>query len=129
MLLTRKELFYAAVIMNLRQLVNIVYEFPADETKFEQELNEAKNSLRKKRLLTESISEGTGLDFALIACLAFCSTPEKCEPIDFNNYHAAIYTVASAFMLIEQRSSEDLAVAWFEKREILDRYIASKESE
>ena len=123
---TRKELFYAAVMLKIRQLVNIVYDFPADETKFNQELNEAKGSLGKKKLLTESARSGVTLDFALSICAAFCSKPESCEVVDVGDYHATIYRIQTLYMLIEQRSEDELAATWFLTRETLDEYIAAK---
>ena len=123
---TKKELFYTAVMLQLKQLVNIVYDFPADETKFEQELSEARNTLRKKKLLTESAREGISLNFALIVCTIFCANPESCEVVDINGYHATIYKAASAYMLMEQLSDDSLSVVWFSKRDILDKYIDDK---
>lgn len=120
---TKKELFYTAVMLQLRQLVNVVYDFPADENKFDQELSEARSSLRKKKLLTESARSGINLSFTLILCAIFCANPESCEVIDINDYHATIYKVASAYMLMERRSENDLAAVWFAKREFLDEYI------
>ena len=126
--ITKKELFYTAVMLRLRQLVNVVYDFPADDTKFEQELNEARNSLRKKKLLTESARSGISLDFALIICAAFCANPESCEVVNVNNYYATIYKVAQAYMLMEQRSDGNLLAVWFSQRDTLDKYIHSKTS-
>lgn len=126
--ITKKELFYVAVMLRLKHLVNIVYDFPADEIKFEQEFNEARSTLRKKKLLTESARGGIGLDFALIVCATFCANPESCETINANQYSATVYKVASVYMLIEQRSENDLAIVWFTERGILDKYVIGKTS-
>ncbi len=127
--ITKKELFYTAFMMQLRQLVNIVYDFPADETKFEQELGEARNSLRKKKLLTESARQGISLDFGLCSCAAFCSEPESCEVVDMNGYKATIYAVGGIYMLLEPQSEDNqdnFAVTWFINKKTLDEYINSK---
>ena len=123
---TRKELFYAAVMLHLKRLVNIVYDFPADNIKFDQELNEAKNSLRKKKLLTESARNGISLDFALCVCAAFCANPESCELVENDDYYATIYQFGTAYMLMEKRSEDELAAVWFLSKETLDKYIATK---
>ena len=123
---TRKELFYAAAMLHLKQLVNIVYDFPADTTFFDQELREAKSSLRKKQLLKESAREGVTLDFALTICAVFCAMPEKCEIVSQDNYHAAIYEISSLFMLLEESRDDELKAIWFLDRDNLDRYIEAK---
>ena len=123
---TKKELFYTAVMLQLRQLVNIVYDFPADDTKFEQELNEARSSLRKKKLLMESARNGITLDTALCTCAAFCAEPEKCEVIDENNYYATVYTAENFHMLLERGEGDELLARWFLDKENLDKYIDEK---
>ena len=123
---TAKELFYTAVMLQLNQLVNIMYDFPADETKFEQELNEVRNSLRKKKLLVESARNGITLDTSLCTCAAFCAEPENCEVIDVNNYYATIYTASNFHMLLERASGDEFLATWFLNKENLDKYIDSK---
>lgn len=123
---TKKELFYTAVMLQLRQLVNVVYDFPADEAKFEQELNEARSSLRKKKLLMESARNGITLDTALCTCAAFCAEPEKCEVIDENNYYATVYTAENFHMLLERGEGDELLARWFLDKENLDKYIDEK---
>ena len=123
---TKKELFYTAVMLQLRQLVNIVYDFPADNAKFEQELNEARSSLRKKKLLMESARNGITLDTALCTCAAFCAEPEKCEVIDENNYYATVYTAENFHMLLERGEGDELLARWFLDKENLDKYIDEK---
>ena len=123
---TKKELFYTAVMLQLKQLVNVVYDFPADETKFEQELNEARSSLRKKKLLMESARNGITLDTALCTCAAFCAEPEKCEVIDEKNYYATVYTAENFHMLLERGETDELLARWFLDKENLDKYIDEK---
>ena len=121
--LTRKELFYAAAMLGLRRLVNVIYEFPADTAAFDREMGEARGTLRKKKLLTESARSGANLDFAVCACAAFCASPENCEVVDKNGYYATVYQAADVYMLMEKRSEDDLAAAWFVEKENLDSYI------
>ena len=123
---TKKELFYTAVMLQLKQLVNVVYDFPADNAKFEQELNEARSSLRKKKLLMESARNGITLDTALCTCAAFCAEPEKCEVIDENNYYATVYTAENFHMLLERGEGDELLARWFLDKENLDKYIDEK---
>ena len=120
---TKKELFYTAVMLQLRQLVNIVYDFPADNAKF---VNEARSSLRKKKLLMESARNGITLDTALCTCAAFCAEPEKCEVIDENNYYATVYTAENFHMLLERGEGDELLARWFLDKENLDKYIDEK---
>ena len=124
--LTRKELFYAAAMLGLKRLVNVIYEFPADTAAFDRELNEARGTLRKKKLLTESARNGASLDFSVCACAAFCASPESCEVVDKEGYYATIYKAADVYMLMEKRSEDDLAAAWFVEKEALDSYIDTK---
>ena len=124
--ITTKELFYTAVMLRLKQLVNIVYDFPADDLKFEQELNEVRSNLRKKKLLVESARNGITLDTALCTCAAFCAEPENCEVIDINNYYATIYTASDFHMLLERGEGSELLATWFLKKENLDKYIDSR---
>ena len=127
--LTRKELFYAAAMLGLRRLVNVIYEFPADTAAFDRELNEARGTLRKKKLLTESARSGANLDFAVCACAAFCASPESCEVVEREDYYATVYQAADVYMLMEKRSEDDLAAAWFTEKEDLNRYIGNRVNE
>lgn len=120
---TKKELFYTAVMLGIKQLVNVVYDFPADEVLFDKELDEARKSLKKKKLLTESALDGVELDFTLMACALFCAVPNDCQVIDNKSYHATIYRIAEAYMLMEKRTEEDLAAVWFTDRDIIDHYV------
>ena len=123
LLVTKKELFYAAVMLRVRKLVNIVYDFPADELKFERELREARKTLRKKNLLEETARDGVNLSFPLSVCVSFCANPESCEVVDSYGYYATIYKASKMYMLMEEREYDELAAAWFTDRKNLDEYI------
>lgn len=123
LLVTKKELFYAAVMLRVRKLVNIVYDFPADELKFERELREARKTLRKKCLLEETARDGVNLSFPLSVCVSFCANPESCEVVDSYGYYATIYKASKMYMLMEEREYDELAAAWFTDRKNLDEYI------
>ncbi|MBR1603398.1 MAG: hypothetical protein IJ667_08160 [Synergistaceae bacterium] len=124
---TRKELFYAAMMLGIRQLVNVVYDFPANERLLNNELDDVKKELRKKKLLVESARGGVSLNFALAMCVAFCSEPKKCEVVETEKYYAVIYQAADSFMILEnQQSADDLKALWFSKRENLNLYINNK---
>ena len=128
LLITKKELFYAAVMLRIRKLVNVVYDFPADKLKFEAELREARKTLRRKNLLEDSARDGVNISFSLSVCVSFCANPDKCEVIDSYGYYATVYHASTMFMLMEQRDDDDdlLAVAWFTSRKNLDEYINSQ---
>ena len=128
LLITKKELFYAAVMLRIRKLVNVVYNFPADKLKFEAELRETRKTLRRKNLLEDSVRDGVNVSFSLSVCVSFCANPDKCEVIDSYGYYATVYHASTMFMLMEQRDDDDdlLAVAWFTSRKILDEYINSQ---
>lgn len=123
LLITKKELFYSAVMLKIQKLVNVVYNFPADEIKFEKELREARKTLRKKNLLEETARDGVNLSFTLSVCVSFCANPDKCEVIDSYGYFATIYRASNMYMLMEQRDDEELAAAWFTDRHKLDEHI------
>ena len=126
LLVTKKELFYSAVMLRVRKLVNVVYDFPADELKFERELREARKTLRKKNLLEETARDGVNLSFVISVCVSFCANPDKCELEDSYGYHATIYQNSKMFMLMEERENDELAVAWFRKKRSLDDYVNSE---
>ena len=124
---TRKELFYAAMMLGIRQLVNVVYDFPANEKLLNNELENVKKELRKKKLLVESARGGVSLNFALAMCVAFCSEPKKCEVVETEDYYATVYHAEDAFMLLEDNEAGDeLKALWFSKRENLNLYINNK---
>ena len=127
LLITKKELFYSAVMLRIRRLVNIVYDFPADKLKFEAELRDARKTLRKKNLLEDGGREGVNISFSLSVCVSFCANPDKCEVIDSYGYYATIYKASKMYMLMEHRDDDELlAAAWFTDRNNLDEYINSQ---
>ena len=127
LLITKKELFYSAVMLRIRRLVNVVYDFPADNLKFEAELRSARKTLRKKNLLEDSARDGVNISFSLSVCVSFCANPDKCEVIDSYGYYATIYQASNMYMLMERREDEEddelLAAAWFKNRDSLDEYV------
>ena len=126
LLITKKELFYSAVMLRIRRLVNIVYDFPADKLKFEAELRHARKTLRKKNLLEDSARDGVNISFSLSVCVSFCANPDKCEVIDSFGYYATVYQASKMYMLMEQRDNDDeevLAAAWFTSRDNIYEYI------
>ena len=123
LLVTKKELFYSAVMLRVRKLVNVVYDFPADELKFERELREARKTLRKKNLLEETARDGVNLSFVISVCVSFCANPDRCEIVDSYGYHATIYQHSRMYMLMEERENDELAVAWFNKKSSLDEHV------
>ena len=123
---TNKELFYAAAMLGVQQLVNVLYDFPANEAQFAKELEEVKKSLRLKKLLTESARSGVSMDFALAMCTAFCAEPDSCEAVASDGYDATVYNAAGMHMLLERRSEDDLAALWFQERKNLDQYLEDK---
>ena len=128
LLVTKKELFYSAVMLRIRRLVNIVYDFPADKLKFEAELRDARKTLRRKNLLEDSARDGVNISFSLSVCVSFCANPDKCEVIDSYGYYATIYQASKMYMLMELRDEDEdlLAAAWFTDRKKLDEYISSQ---
>ncbi|MBQ3347394.1 MAG: hypothetical protein IJG51_07755 [Synergistaceae bacterium] len=128
LLVTKKELFYSAVMLRIRRLVNIVYDFPADKLKFEAELRDARKTLRRKNLLEDSARDGVNISFSLSVCVSFCANPDKCEVIDSYGYYATIYQASKMYMLMELRDEDEdlLAAAWFTDRKKLDEYINSQ---
>ena len=127
LLITKKELFYSAVMLRIRKLVNVVYDFPADKLKFEAELRDVRKTLRRKNLLEDSINDGVNISFSLSVCVSFCANPDRCEVIDSYGYYATIYQASKMYMLMESRDDDELlAAAWFTNRKNLDEYINSQ---
>lgn len=123
LLITKKELFYSAVMLRIRRLVNIVYDFPADKLRFERELKDARKTLRRKNLLEDSVRDGVNISFSLSVCVSFCANPDRCEVIDSYGYYATIYQASKMYMLMERRDDELMAAAWFTNRDNLYDYI------
>ncbi len=128
LLITKKELFYSAVMLRIRKLVNVVYDFPADKLKFEAELREARKTLRRKNLLEDTPRDGVNISFSVSVCVSFCANPDRCEVIDSYGYYATVYQASKMYMLMEHKDDDEdlLAVAWFTDRKILDGYINSQ---
>lgn len=124
LLITKKELFYSAVMLRIKRLVNVVYDFPTDKIKFEAELRDARKTLRRKNLLEDSPREGVNISFSLSVCVSFCANPDKCEVIDSYGYYATVYQASKMYMLMERRDDDEdlLAVAWFTNKDNLDDY-------
>ena len=127
LLITKKELFYSAVMLRIRKLVNVVYDFPADQQKFDAELEDARKTLGRKNLLEDTIKDGINLSFSLSVCVSFCANPDKCEVVDSYGYYATIYQASRMYMLMESRDDDELlAAAWFTSRQKLDEYVSSQ---
>ena len=127
LLITKKELFYSAVMLRIRKLVNVVYDFPADQQKFDAELEDARKTLGRKNLLEDTIKDGINLSFSLSVCVSFCANPDKCEVVDSYGYYATIYQASRMYMLMESRDDDELlAAAWFTSRQKLDEYVNSQ---
>lgn len=126
---TNKELFYAAMMLKLAKLVDVEYLFPADKALLARELDEAKQSLRKKKLLKENSKGEVSLDIALTACAALCADPESCSTMESGRYRATTYSSASAHMLLERGGEGELDAVWFKDKEDLDGYLAGKMDE
>ncbi|MBQ7544324.1 MAG: hypothetical protein IJT02_05200 [Synergistaceae bacterium] len=127
LLITKKELFYSAVMLRIRKLVNVVYDFPADSLKFEAELRDARKTLRRKNLLEDSARDGVNISFSLSVCVSFCANPDSCEVIDSYGYSATVYQASKMYMLMENRGDgELLAAAWFKDKASLDGYVESQ---
>ena len=127
LLITKKELFYSAVMLRIRKLVNVVYDFPADQQKFNAELEDARKTLGRKNLLEDTIKDGISLSFSLSVCVSFCANPDRCEVVDSYGYYATIYQASRMYMLMESRDDDEmLAAAWFTSRQKLDEYVSSQ---
>lgn len=115
-------------MLRIHRLVNITYDFPADKLTFNQELREARRTLRRKNLLEDSPRDGVNISFSLSVCVSFCANPDKCEVIDSFGYYATIYQASKMYMLMERRDDDQdlLAAAWFTDRDKLDGYITTQ---
>jgi hypothetical protein len=123
---SNKELFYSAMMMNFDRLVNIEYDFPADEKKLAAELEEVKSALRRRKLLKENSKGDVTMDFALSACTAFCAKPDNCMVVDERGFYATIYGAAGSYMLLERGDGGEYAALWFGDRESIDGYITGR---
>jgi hypothetical protein len=123
---SNKELFYSAMMMNFDRLVNIEYDFPADEKKLAAELEEVKGALRRRHLLKENSKGEITIDFALSACTAFCAKPDNCMVVDEKGFYATIYGAAGSYMLMERGDDGEYLALWFPDRESADGYITGR---
>ena len=126
--ITTKELFYTAMMLHLHRLVNVEYVFPLDENDLRRELNEAKGTLRKKKLLKENAKGEVSLDVALTACAALCSEPEDCTVKKSGGYYATAYTAGDVYMLLERGTEDALTAIWFREQESMNNYLDEKMS-
>ena len=125
---TNKELFYTAMMLHLHRLVNVEYVFPLKENDLRRELNEAKGTLRRKKLLKENAKGKVLLDAALTACAALCSEPEDCMVKKSEGYYATAYTAADVYMLLERGAEDELTSVWFRDQESMNSYLDEKMS-
>jgi hypothetical protein len=124
--LSGKELFYSAVLLGLKKLVNIQYDFPTDEAQLAKELNEVKRALHKRRLLRENSRNEITLDFQLSACAALCAQPDSCSIVDTGGVSATIYRADDAFMLLEREADGMYAASWFTDKSSLDEHLVQR---
>ena len=124
--LTNRELFYTAMMLHLDQLVNVDYIYPFEENELRQELNDAKKTLRKKKLLKENAKGEVSMDASLAACASICAKPEECVIKKSGEYYATLYGAGGAYMLLEREPEEQLAALWFQDRASADTYLAGK---
>lgn len=123
---TSKELFYSAMMLRLERLVNVEYLFPTSEDARALELNEAKKTLRNKKLLKESANGDISLDLALTACAVVCAKPETCEVKSAGDYYATAYRAEDVYMLMEREPDDILAISWFADKTELDDHVTEK---
>lgn len=124
---TGKELFYSAMMLRLERLVNVEYLYPTSEEGRLAELEDAKQTLRKKKLLKENANGKIALDLGLIACASLCSNPESCEVKEHENgYHAAVYKSEETYMLMEQDDDGAYSISWFKDKDELDEHVSKR---
>ena len=129
MQITNKELFYTAMMLKLDHLVNVEYLFPADSAAMSRELEEAKQTLRKKKLLKENSKGEVAIDLALTACASLCAHPQTWTVTESDGYYATIYGTENAYMLLERGTEGELTAIWFKDRENLDGYLTGRMNE
>jgi hypothetical protein len=123
---TNKELFYSAMLLGLDRLVGVEYVSPAANTKLNNELDEVKRTLHRKKLLKESAKGEITLDFMLSVCATFCARPVNCLVVDKDGFYATIYNVANLYMLLERLTEDESEARLFMDRESMNGYIAQK---
>lgn len=124
--ISNKELFYAAMMLGVDRLVNVVYDFPTDEARQLSELDEVKRVLHKKKLLKESSTGEITLDTSVAACAAFCAEPDDCAIVDEEGFYATVYDAADSHMLLERLDDENNEARWFEDKTSIDEYIEQR---
>lgn len=128
--ITSKELFYSAMMLRLDKLVNVEYLYPTSEEGRLAELEDAKQSLRKKNMLKESANGSVSLDLGLIACASLCSNPEHCEvKKDASGYYATIYKTDETYMLMEHDGEGAYCVSWFNGKNEIDEHFAKMDAQ
>ncbi|MDR0647891.1 MAG: hypothetical protein LBF92_00945 [Synergistaceae bacterium] len=119
---TNKELFYSAMLLGFGRLVGVEYFFPTEEKALSAELEEAKRTLHKKRLLKENSKGEISLDPDLTKCIGLCSNPERCTVVDSGGIYAIIYEINGENMILERTGEEENAVRFFEDRDSATGY-------
>jgi hypothetical protein len=123
---TNKELFYSAMLLGMNRLVNVEYFFPTEKKELLAELEEAKRTLHKKRLLKENSKGDIALDPELTKCLVLCSHPERCTIADSGGIYATIYEAGGETMLIEKTIEGENAVRFFGDRDSAAEYTRNR---
>jgi hypothetical protein len=123
---TNKELFYSAMLLGLKRLVCVEYFFPTDEKELSMELEEAKRTLHKKRLLKENSKGDVSLNPALTKCVTFCSNPERCTIVNRDGIYAAIYEVGGESVILERTAEGENAARFFEDMDSAVNYARNR---
>jgi hypothetical protein len=111
--LSSRELYYSAMLLRLERIVNISYDFPADESAMKAELDDAKRSLHKKNLLRENSKGEIVLNRELVVCAAYCAKPGNCVVVEENGIAGALYCTEDAVMLLEEAGEDVYEARWF----------------
>jgi hypothetical protein len=123
---SNKELFYTAMMLDLDRLVNVEYDFPADDEKLLSEFDEVKKTLHKRKLLKENSKGEITLDSALSVCAAFCARPENCIVVDEEGFYGTVYNAVDSYMLLERTDEDKNKAYWFADRQSMDDYITQR---
>ena len=119
---TNKELFYSAMLLGFDRVVGVEYFFPTDEKALTAEVEEAKRTLHKKRLLKENSKGEISLDGGLTKCLGLCSHPEKCTVVDSGGVYAIIYETGGENLILERINGTENAARFFDDRAAAEEY-------
>jgi hypothetical protein len=120
---TNKELFYSAMLLGLNRLVGVEYFFLTDKKELSAELEEAKRTLHKKRLLKENSKGNVSLDSDLTKCLGLCSNPQRCTVVDSGGVYAIIYEADGESMILEKTSDGENAARFLGDRQAAEEYV------